>query len=118
MVKVNKQNIPSIIGRGGVTINDLEKMLQVHIDVVPKEFESTQSDYGVPFDFSESRSSLVLDVGRQNSGAHADIFVNGKFVISSRIDRKGKIMVSKRSDAGKKLAKSAFSKNDIQIILK
>jgi len=30
---VSKQNIPSIIGRGGSTINDLEKMLKVHIDV-------------------------------------------------------------------------------------
>jgi len=40
-VTVNKQNIASIIGRGGVTINELEKMLQVHIDVVPKEFESS-----------------------------------------------------------------------------
>ncbi|MEK6944558.1 MAG: PINc/VapC family ATPase [Thermoproteota archaeon] len=117
-VTVNKQNIPSIIGRGGVTINELEKMLQVHIDVVPKEFESQSSDYNIPFDLSESRSSLILDVGRQNSGTHAEVFVNDKFVISSRIDIKGKINISKRSDAGKKLVKSAFSKNDIQIFIK
>lgn len=117
-VTVNKQNIPSIIGRGGITINELEKMLQVHIDVVPKEFESQPADYNVPFDLSESRSSLILDVGRQNSGTHAEVFVNDKFVISSRIDRKGKINISKRSDAGKKLVKSAFSKNDIQIFIK
>ena len=117
-VTVNKQNIPSIIGRGGTTINELEKMLQVHIDVVPKEFESQSADYNIPFDLSESRSSLILDVGRQNSGTHAEVFVNDKFVISSRIDRKGKINISKRSDAGKKLAKSAFSKNDIQIFIK
>ena len=117
-VTVNKQNIPSIIGRGGVTINELEKMLQVHIDVVPKEFESQSSDYNIPFELSESGSSLILDVGRQNSGTHAEVFVNDKFVISSRIDRKGKINISKRSDAGKKLAKSAFSKNDIQIFIK
>jgi ATPase len=117
-VKVSKQNIPSIIGRGGATINDLEKMLQVHIDVVPKEFESQSYDGNMPFDLSEVKSSLILDVGRQNSGAHAEIFVNDKFVISSRIDRKGKIKISKHSDAGKKLTKHAFSKNDIQIFIK
>jgi len=146
-VTVNKQNIASIIGRGGVTINELEKMLQVHIDVVPKEFESESQSYNdsTPFDLSEAKSSLILDVGRQNSGAHAEIFVNDKFVISSRIDRKGKIKISKHSDAGKKLDKfvissridrkgkikiskhsdagkklvnSAFSKNDIQIFIK
>jgi ATPase len=117
-VKVSKQNIPSIIGRGGATINDLEKMLQVHIDVVPKEFESQSYDGNMPFDLSEVKSSLILDVGRQNSGAHAEIFVNDKFVISSRIDRKGEIKISKHSDAGKKLTKHAFSKNDIQIFIK
>jgi len=117
-VKVNKQNIASVIGRGGSTINELEKMLQVHIDVVPKEFESQSYDDNIPFDLSEAKSSLILDVGRQNSGAHAEIFVNDKFVISSRIDRKGKIKISKHSDAGKKLTKHAFSKNDIQILIK
>ena len=117
-VTVNKQNIASIIGRGGVTINELEKMLQVHIDVVPKEFESQSYNDSTPFDLSEAKSSLILDVGRQNSGAHAEIFVNDKFVISSRIDRKGKIKISKHSDAGKKLVNSAFSKNDIQIFIK
>ena len=30
-VKVDQQYIPSIIGRGGSNINDLEKMLKVHI---------------------------------------------------------------------------------------
>ena len=93
-------------------------MLQVHIDVVPKEFESQSYDGNMPFDLSEVKSSLILDVGRQNSGAHAEIFVNDKFVISSRIDRKGKIKISKHSDAGKKLTKHAFSKNDIQIFIK
>ncbi|MEK6971126.1 MAG: PINc/VapC family ATPase, partial [Thermoproteota archaeon] len=62
-VTVNKQNIASIIGRGGVTINELEKMLQVHIDVVPKEFESQSSNGNIPFDLSEVKSSLILDVG-------------------------------------------------------
>lgn len=117
-VTVNKQNIPSIIGRGGTTINDLEKMLQVHIDVVPKEFESTSSDYNTPFDLSESGSSLILDVGKKHSGSHADIFANNKFVMSSRIDRKGKIKLAKRSDAGKQLTRNVFSKNDIQIFIK
>ncbi|MBT8173155.1 MAG: PINc/VapC family ATPase, partial [Nitrosopumilus sp.] len=35
-VLVNEQYIPSIIGRGGSNINEIEKSLQVHIDVVAK----------------------------------------------------------------------------------
>ena len=32
-IKVKKESVPSLIGKGGSTINDLEKILHVHIDV-------------------------------------------------------------------------------------
>ena len=118
-VKVDKQKIPSIIGRGGSTINDLEKMLQVHIDVVEKDsYESTNSNYGLPFDFSESRTSMTLTVDKQHAGFHANIYVNDNYLTSSRIGRKGQIKIPKRSSIAKRLMKTANSKNDIQIFLK
>jgi len=59
-----------------------------------------------------------LDVGKENSNEHGDVFVNDKFLISSRIDRKGRLKISKRSDAGHQLLKNASSQNDIQIFIK
>lgn len=118
-VKVDKQYIPSIIGRGGSTINDLEKMLAVHIDVIEKE-DSLSSDFEheLPFDFSESRTSLLFNVGKKNSGMHAEIYVNNEYLTSSRIGRKGQIKIPKRSNFAKKLMKFASSQNDIKIFLK
>jgi len=117
-VKVDKQCIPSVIGRGGSTINELEKVLQVHIDVVPRDSIDSSEGYEIPFNFSESKTSIILDVGKENSNEHGDIFVNDKFLTSSRIDRKGRLKISKRSDAGRHLLKNALSQNDIQIFIK
>ncbi len=118
-VMVSKQNIPSIIGRGGSTINDLEKMLKVHIDVVEKELSDIPS-YGssLAFDFSESRTALLLNVGKEKSGLHADIYVNDDYITSSRIGRKGQIKIPKRSNPAKKIMNGSSSKEDIKIFLK
>ena len=117
-VMVDKQNIPAIIGRGGSTINDLEKMLKVHIDVIPKDFTESSTDFELPFDFSESRTSLLLNVGKKNAGLHADIYVNDAFLTSTRIGRKGQIKIPKRSNVAKKIMNTTSSKNDIKVFLK
>jgi ATPase len=124
-VRVRKDSMPSIIGKGGSTISDLEKILHVHINVEPKESEdslgsysSQQSRGSTSFDFSESTNSLLFQVDKKNNGLFADIYVKGDYVTTARVARHGKIKISKRSDAGRRLARSAFSKNDIEVILK
>ena len=122
-IYVSKDSIPGIIGRNGSTIKELEAMLSLHIDVEeiePLQSDETKldSDFGIPFDFSESRTSLLLDVGKKYSGNYADIHVNQEFLFSSRIGRKGQIKILKRSNDGKKLIRFADSKNSIEIMLK
>ena len=118
-VKVDKQYIPSIIGRGGSNISNLEKMLKVNIDVVEKEVKEEKSaNYELPFTFSESKTATILSVSREYAGMHADVYVNEKYIITSRIGRKGQIKIPKRSDASKRLMKLASSQEDVGIFLK
>jgi len=118
-VKVDKQYIPSIIGRGGSNISNLEKMLKVNIDVVEKEVrEEKSANYELPFTFSESKTATILSVSREYSGMHADVYVNEKYIITSRIGRKGQIKIPKRSDASKRLMQLASSQEDVGIFLK
>ena len=49
---------------------------------------------------------------------HADVYVDDKYITSSRIGRKGQIKIPRRSDTAKKLMKLATSQNDIQIFVK
>ncbi len=116
-VFVSKESIPALIGRNGNTIKDLENELSLHIDVEEKNVDSVVS-YALPFDFSESRTALVLDVGREYSGNIAEIFSNSEFLLSSKINRKGHIKILKRSSDGKLFSRDVNSKNDIEIFLK
>ena len=118
-VLVDERYIASIIGRGGSNISEIEKHLKVHIDVVQKnadELPSMSDD--IPFTFSESKTALLLIVNRDYISMHANIHVNGKFISSVRIGKKGQIKIPKRSDIAKNLMNLSSSQNDIQIFLK
>ena len=118
-VSVHEDCIASIIGRGGTNINEIEKFLKVHIDVVAKDSESLSlgSD-DLPFSFSESKTTLLLTVNREYTSMYTDIYVNNIFFASVRIGKKGQIKIPKRSDIGRNLLNSTSSKNDIQLFLK
>ncbi len=117
-VSVDKQSIPSIIGRGGSNINDIEKSLNIHIDVVERDSSSNIISGDLPFSFSESKTSLILTVSREYTSMHADIFVNDKYVVTSRIGKKGQIKIPRRSDVAKNLMQLASSQNEIHVYLK
>ncbi|MCV0401671.1 MAG: PINc/VapC family ATPase [Nitrosopumilus sp.] len=118
-VMVDEQYIPSIIGRGGSNINEIEKLLRVHIDVVQKKSdEISLNSSDLPFSFSESKTALLLTVNRDFSSMHADIYANEKFIASVRIGKKGEIKIPKRSDVARNLMDFTSSQKDIKIYLK
>ena len=118
-VIVNEDCIASIIGRGGININEIEKFLKVHIDIVAKDSELlslTSND--LPFNFSESKTALLLTVDREYTSMHVDIYTNDKFFASVKIGKKGQIKILKRSDIGRNLLNATDSQNDIKLFLK
>ncbi len=117
-VAVAKQNIASIIGRGGSNIDEIEKALDVHIDVVEKMRDASSENQDIPFSFSESKSSLLLSVDKDLSMMHVDICANEKFVTSVRIGKRGQIKIPKRSSTARVLMDLAASQKDIHVFLK
>ncbi len=118
-VSVHEDCIASIIGRGGTNINEIEKFLKVHIDIVAKDSELLSlTDNDLAFSFSESKTALLLTVNREYTSMHADIYTNDKFFASVKIGKKGQIKIPKRSDIGRNLLNSTSSQNDIQLFLK
>ena len=113
-VRVDKDVIPSIIGRGGSTINELEKNLGVHIDVEPKVHSFGNE---ANFELSESGNSLVLELDNGKTGMYADIYVKNQYLLSAHVGKKGKIKISKRSDSGKRLISAAMAKHDIKVLV-
>ena len=114
-VKADKDAIPSLIGRGGSTVNELEKTLGVHIDVEPKETDHYSNK--TRFDMSESGNNIILEVDESNTGSDVDVYVNDRHLTSTRVGKRGKIIISKKSSAGKRLISAVMSKNDIRLVM-
>jgi ATPase len=113
-VKANKNAIPSLIGRGGSTINELERTLGIHIDVEPKEQSSNGSEL---FEMSESGNNLIFEVDKAKTGMDADVYINDKHLLSTRVDKRGRIIISKKSTSGKRIINAVMSKNDIRVVV-
>ncbi len=113
-IRVDKDSIPSMIGRGGSTINELEKSLGVHIDVEPKISSDREGEW---FEMSESGNNLIFEVDADKSGMDADVYVRDKHLLSTRIGKKGSIIIAKRSSSGKRIINAVMSKDDIKIVV-
>ena len=47
----------------------------------------------------------------------ADIYVNDKHLLSSRVVKGGRIIISKKSSSGKRIINAVMSKNDIKVLV-
>jgi ATPase len=111
-VKVNKDIAPTIIGRGGSTVNDLEKMLGIHINV---EVKTPTIGKEISFEVSEAGSSISLLVDSSSVGKKVDVYVQEEFLFNSQIGKKGRIKVDKHSDNGRKLVNAVLSNQEIRL---
>jgi ATPase len=111
-VKVNKDIAPTIIGRGGSTVNDLEKMLGIRIDV---EVKTPTIGKEISFEVSEAGSSVSLLVDSSSVGKKVDVYVQEEFLFHSQIGKKGRIKVDKHSDNGRKLVNAILSNQEIRL---
>lgn len=113
-VTVAKEKIPKIIGRGGSTISEIEKILGVKIDV-----ESKVPSIGneVPFRITESGSRIYLLIDEIHVGKKVNLFLNDELLISNQIGKRSKLKIDKKSEAGRKVFNSIMSNNQDSIKL-
>ena len=107
-VMVSKDKIPRIIGRGGSTISEIEKILGVKIDV-----ESKVPSIGneIPFRVSESGSRIYLLVDDSHIGRKVNLFLNDELLASNQIGKRSKLKIDKKSEVGRKVLNSIMSNN-------
>jgi len=113
VVKVDKSAIPLLVGKRGATINELEKMLGIRIDVEPK-LKSLGKD--VQFDFGEAGNSVNIMFGDETIGRPVDVYVDDEYLFSAVVGKKARIKVSKKTDAGKKLIGAMITGRQIRVL--
>ena len=117
-VFVSGDSIPSLIGKAGKNIQELEKTIGLHIDVEEHGSQRQLPSMSLPYDFSESGTALIFEVNREFTGNIANFIVNDEFLFSSRIGKKGKIKVLKRSSEGKRFSRFVNNDDNLEIFLK
>ena len=118
VIRVAKPFIPSVIGRRGSNISDLERKLGISIDVEEREGDVPEDGMEVPARLSESKNAIILDVDPEYASTHAGVYVGDTLLTSRRVGRKGQIKIPKRSDAARKLSELAASEADIRVSIR
>jgi ATPase len=105
---VSKEVIPRIIGRGGSTISEIEKILGVKIDV---EAKVPLIGNEVAFSITESGSRIYLLVEEMQIGKKVNLFLGDELLISNQIGKKAKLKIEKKSEVGRKVFNTIMSNN-------
>src|SRR5687767_1664550 len=113
-VKVGKEIIPKIIGRSGSTVSELENLLGLRIDIEAKT-PVLDKEKEIDFQINESGSSIIISPDKKEVGSNVGIYINNEFLLSSKIGRKSRIKVDKRSEYGKKLLNAISKSSDIKL---
>jgi ATPase len=111
-IKVNKEVVPLIIGRGGSTVSELEKMLGIKIDV---EVKTPALGNEIDFNVSEAGSSVTILIGQEEIGKNVNIYIEDEFVFTSQVGKKSRIKIDKRSENGRKLINAILVGHKIRI---
>ncbi|RMF28795.1 MAG: ATPase [Candidatus Nitrosothermus koennekii] len=113
VIRVDRDTIPLIIGKGGSTIKELEKILNIHIDVEPK-LKSIGKE--LSYEITEAGNSLNILLDDEVIGLPVDIYIDDEFLFSAVVGKRARIRVSKKSDIGKKLMSAMMSGKSIKVL--
>jgi len=112
IVKVDNRVIGRLIGKDGENISRIEKRLGLRIEVMPKYYTLGKE---VSFQISESGNSIDFIFDSSLAGEVVSFYVDGDFLFSAMIGKKGTIRISKESDIGKELLKALYEKKEIKV---
>ena len=113
-VKVSKDVIARIIGKGGSTVSELERILGMKIDV---EVKTPTLGKELDFEVSEAGSTVNISIDESAIGKKIDVYVEDELVLNSQIGKKSRIKIDKRSENGKKIINALLAGNKIRIFL-
>ncbi|EQD61540.1 ATPase, partial [mine drainage metagenome] len=98
LVKVSEENIPRLIGRKGSTISEIEKKLNVHLDVEPAS-SSIPARNKAEIEIKNQVIHIFVDSPNRN----VKLYVDGILILQAKSSSKGVIRIKMISDTGQEL---------------
>jgi len=113
IIRVDKDSIARLIGKGGVMITEIEERLGIKLDVEAK-IPSLGQD--VNYEILEKGNSLDIIFESGVIGKEVSLYIGQEYLLSAIIGRKSKIRLSRSSEAGKKLFNALLSEKSIDVV--
>ncbi len=113
IIRVDKDSIARLIGKGGVMITEIEERLGIKLDVEAKVPSLGQD---VNFEIVEKGNSLDILFESQVIGKEVSMYIGQDYLLSAIIGRKSKVRISRSSEAGKKLVNALLSDKSVNVV--
>lgn len=94
-VWMDEEHIPRLIGKKGKTIDEVEKRIGISIGVEPFKERAKQLEEKYGVDVELTGNYVVLNFGKDNIGTPFDILVDGDYLFTATVGKKGTIKIKK-----------------------
>ncbi|MFA4887278.1 MAG: PINc/VapC family ATPase [Candidatus Nanoarchaeia archaeon] len=119
IVRVPEQDIAKIIGKQGSTITKIEKTLGFSIDIQALEEEAQAQDgvpkNGITYKIEETNKAIIFRVHPQYGGKTVEIYVDGHFLFTSTLSKKGDIKIHKKSKLGQTILQDLDKARKVEV---
>jgi len=110
-IKVDNSSIARIIGKKGATVQELENILGIRLDIVPRVATLKKE---VSFNTSETGGYMIFEFEKNLIGKPVNIYQGDEFLMTAAVGKSCQVRVSKSSDIGEALIK-AVVKGSIRV---
>lgn len=108
VLRVAKEDIAYVIGKGGQRIEELEKMVGMHISVEPI---LDTLEHEIEYTIEEAGRYISIVVPKKRIGENVDIYKGKDYLFSATIGKKNAIRVKKKGDLGSRVLQAMVLKN-------
>ncbi|GBC69470.1 Type II secretion system protein E [archaeon HR01] len=114
VVRVDKDVVPRLIGRHGENVARLEKELGVSLEVEPKIPTLGRE---IDFEITESGNTVNLVLKDDVARGRLNVYVDGQYLFSATVGKRGVIKVSKRSENGRAIINALYSGRRLRLVV-
>ncbi len=107
--------IARVIGKQGKNIEEIENKLGISIDVQELKEGQVEKNENLNFEVYEKGKFVLFNIGENYSKGNVDIYVDGNFMFTSIVGKRGEIKFHRKSKIGKALIDALDLKKKIEL---
>lgn len=108
IIRVAKDDIASVIGKGGKKISEFEKTIGMHISVEPI-LDTLKHE--INYKVSETGGYVLIGVQKKYIGTNVDIYKGKDYLFSAMVGKKSSVKVKKKCELGNLVMQASALKN-------